>query len=547
MNTGATPSPNRTLYFTAAVLLAFVALSLLGRYWLKQEGELPGGDSVWQINLYHEVEALEQGAEIHIPPPWDTVNARLFSQSLSHPGLHQRRTRADRKIRDIVLVAPRQGYFTVETSFSIHVSDIAFAEPKKPAATEHDRSLYLASSAGISVGTPDTLKIVEQISRQDSEPEQLIDALFNYVSSHVRIDNNASSDSEIALQITWATGLGSVRALVALLRTAHMPARIVTGVDLHAPSSQQPFYWAEVYDGDEWIPMDPVHGYLRTLPPSYIPLRKGSSALVETREATVSDSEWEIIYDSGHPGLFSVNARKVTDIFNLNRLSPQSRETLAVLLLLPLGALATEILRQFSGIRTYGTFTPTLLALAVTHVEWQMALIVFSLVTVIGVAIRAFMPDLKLQRTPRLAIVFTLVAISMAIVVSGIKYFDPRVDSSVVLLPTVILTMLVDRIYTVYDESGVRVALVRLFWTIVSAMISLAIVVQAHWGNWLVAYPEAHAVTLAVIIMIGLYKGPRLMDLHALAWLREPARTKRDRKTDRKSRKRQSPQSGDTV
>ena len=546
MDTGATSSPKRTR-LTVAVLLVFVVLVVSMRFWLKQEGELPGGDSVWQINVYHEVEALEKGAEIHVPPPWDTIHARLFSQSLSHPGLHQRRTKEDRKLRDIVLVAPRQGYFTVETSFSMHVSDVPFSEPKRAVPTEQDRSLYLASSVAVSVGTADMLQIVEDLTRSDLEPGQLIDELFNYVSNHIRIDNKASSDSEIAIQIGWATGLGSVRALVALSRTAHLPARIVTGVNLHAPASQQPFYWAEVYDGDQWIAMDPVHGYLRELPPNYIPLRKGDSELVKTKEATVSDSEWRIVYDSEHPGLFSVNARKLTDIFNLNRLSPQSRETLAVLLLLPLGALATEMLRQFTGVRTYGTFTPTLLALAITHVEWQMALIVFSLVTFIGVAIRAIMPNLELQRTPRLAIVFTLVAISMAIVVSGIKYFDPRMDSSVVLLPTVILTMLVDRIYTVYDENGVRVALVRLFWTIVSAIMSLAILLQVQWGSWLVSYPEAHAITLAVVIMIGLYKGPRLMDVAALSWLREPPRTSRNRKTDRKSGRRQSSQSGDTV
>ena len=87
----------------------------------------------------------------------------------------------------------------------------------------------------------------------------------------------------------------------------------------------------------------------------------------------------------------------------------------------------------------------------------------------------------------------------------------------------------------------------RLFWTVVSAIISLAILVQVHWGSWLVSYPEAHAITLAVVILIGLYKGPRLMDLPALTWLREPPRAKRDRKSDRKRSSPQSSQSGDSV
>jgi hypothetical protein len=312
---------------------------------------------------------------------------------------------------------------------------------------------------------------------------------------------------------------------------------------LQAGSDQQPFYWAEVYDGQSWIPLDPAHGHLGVLPAFYIPLRKGDSELIKAHEANVSDIEWKIILLPPQKSLFSAERGNLVDILDLNRLSPSSRETLAVLLLMPLGALATVILRQVTGVRTYGTFTPTLLALAMTHVDSRMAMIVLLLVTTIGIVIRSTMPNLELQRTPRLAIVFTLVALSMAVVVSGIKYFDPGVESSVVLLPTVILTMLVDRIYTVYDESGIRITLARLFWTIVSAVVSLLILVQTHWGVWLVSYPEAHAITMAVIILVGQYNGPRLKDLPGFGWLQEPPRNKRSRKGD----KSQSSQSGESV
>jgi hypothetical protein len=212
----------------------------------------------------------------------------------------------------------------------------------------------------------------------------------------------------------------------------------------------------------------------------------------------------------------------LTDIFDLNRLSPDNRENLGLLLLLPLGVLATEIMRQLMGIRTYGTFTPSLMALAVVHVDRMTAITVFLMVTIIGITIRAYMPNLNLQRTARLAMVFTLVSISMAIIMSGFIYFDPAADSIVVLLPVVVLTMLVDRIYTIADQRGMRTALVRLFWTAVAAFVSLLILLQADWSIWLVAYPEIHALTLAVIIIIGLYQGPKLSEAPTLGWLHEP-------------------------
>lgn len=538
MKTDSSSISDNSTYIWAVVLLIFALLAVSARISLKHEDGLPAGDSAWTINIYSEIEAMEKAALIHVPPPWDTRNARLFAQSLSHSGMRQKRVKSGSNIRDIVLVAPNPGYYSIETVFSVHVSSLARSEPKKAVLSEQNRADWLSSSAGVSIDTPATLEIVDKFTQGDISPTELIEKLFNYVSSHIRIDQRASSDSITVLADNRATSLGSNRALLALLRAAHLPARIVTGVDLQAPANQQPFYWVEVYDNEIWLPMDPVHGYLKELPPFYIPLRKGDSELIKAENAYVSDTEWKIASARAPRGLLSSESKRLTDIFDLNRLSPASRENLGILLLLPLGALATEIMRQLGGIRTYGTFTPSLLALAVVHVDWTTAMIIFLLVTTIGVLTRATMPSLNLQRTPRLAIVFTLVSMFMAIVISGIVYFDPAMDTIVVLLPVVVLTMLVDRIYTVADERGTRVALIRLFWTLVSAGISIAILLQSDWAAWLVTYPEMHAITLAVIILIGLYKGPKLRDLPALGWLHEPVELKR-RRTDKRVQSRQ--------
>ena len=477
-----------------------------------------------------------------IPPPWDTRHARLYSQSLSHPGLRLRRTKSDLKDRNIVLTAPKAGHYTIGSEFNMYVSHLPHSEPRRTGLTEQNRASWLASSTGVEVNTTTTDSVVGGFAHNQPDPEHLIELLFNYVSNNIRINPAASNASEIALTSKRASALGSTRALLALLRSAHLPARIVTGVDLQA-SSPRLHYWAEVYDGEKWLPLDPVSGYLNELPIFYIPIRKGDNQLVITENANVTSTEWKIVSLPTYEGQLTSDTKRPTDILDLTRLSPAGREILSVLLLLPIGVLTTELLRQFAGIRTYGTFTPTLFALAITHVYWITAIIVLFLVTIIAVTIRAAMPDLNLQRTPRLAIVFTLVAMSMSIVVSGISYFDPAVDNTVTLLPLVILTMLVDRIYTIYDERGLHTAIVRLAWTVIAAMISLSVLLQTHWGAWLVAYPEAHAITLAIVILTGLYHGPKLSDMSSLAWLKEPSRTLRARKTD----KLQPGQSGDNM
>lgn len=536
-------SPPKVIYYTIAFLIVFAVVSISARIWSQHSNELPSGDSAWSISVTHQILAQAKGASLSIPPPWDTVYTRMYAQTLSHTGLRQKRVKRDPDKRDIVLIAPKAGNYKTEAIFNIHVSSLARSEPKKSKLSELNRSKWLSESDGIQINTYATTDIVERLSRTVFSSDVLIEKMFDYVSNNIRIKQHTNNNSETVLSARRATALGSNRALVALLRTAHIPARIVTGVNLQVVAVSQPYYWTEVYDAEKWVPLDPVSGYMKQLPAFYVPLRKGGSEVVETNNANVISTVWKIDTIPTPRTFLNNESINLSDILDLNRLSPASRENLGVLLLLPLGVLATEIMRQLMGIRTYGTFTPTLIALAIIHVDRLTAAIIFLIVTVIGISIRAYMPNLNLQRTPRLAIVFTLVVLSMAIVVSGFMYFDPGMDGAVVLLPVVILTMLVDRIYTIADQRGMRTAMIRLFWTAVAAFVSLFVLSQSDWSPWLVAYPEMHAITLAIIIIIGLYQGPKLSGLSALRWLHEPE-LRRVRKTEKAS---QSEQSGDNM
>jgi hypothetical protein len=448
------------------------------------------------------------------------------------------RTRQNSQKRDIVLVATRAGKLVVEAQFDLHISQVPRPEPKRPAPSENDRATWLAPAPGIPLEAPVVATVLDKLTRDKPETDALVTRLFEHASGHIRITPAGNDDGGEALEQRKASALGATRAMVALLRAAHLPARVVTGLDVSASEGKQPHYWAEVYTDNRWRPLDVAAGHRDDLPPTRVPLRKGSELVVETENAQVTKIHWRILPDKPPKGLLTSDTPHVLDVLDLSRLLPGTRTALGLLLLLPLGGLSTEILRHLGGIRTYGTFSPTLLALAAVFVEWHTAVVTFTLVTILAVAGRAMLPDLKLTRIPRLSIVFTLVSLVMALVVSLLIHLDPAVDSTVVLLPIVILTMLVDRFYAVADESGLRVALIRLVWTVVAAVLSLAVLLQAHWGEWLLAFPEVHAITVAVIILLGRYRGRRLAELRWLNWLREPAvkrSVQRNGRVDRKT------------
>lgn len=106
-------------------------------------------------------------------------------------------------------------------------------------------------------------------------------------------------------------------------------------------------------------------------------------------------------------------------------------------------------------------------------------------------------------------------------------YFGQLAGAQVVLLPIVILTSLVDRIYTVVDERGLHTALVRLVWTGITAIGCFFILTADQLGELLVKYPELHLITLALVLGLAVYSGPQLARLQGFRWLGAPERKRR--------------------
>ena len=213
-------------------------------------------------------------------------------------------------------------------------------------------------------------------------------------------------------------------------------------------------------------------------------------------------------------------------ILDLTRLNLETRTVLASLLLLPLGVLITATFRHFIGIHSYGVFTPTLLALAITHNQWQTTLVTLAVIIFFSTLGRRVFPR-KLSRTPRLSIIFTLVAISMAMGVSVIDYYIPSPEGYAVLLPIVILTSLIDRFFLTLDDKGQRVAYIRLFWTFVITITCLPVLLLQPLGHFLVKFPEIHLITLAAILFITHYRG-RKLSRFVPALLKEPVKSKKE-------------------
>jgi hypothetical protein len=110
-------------------------------------------------------------------------------------------------------------------------------------------------------------------------------------------------------------------------------------------------------------------------------------------------------------------------VFDLSRNSPATQRTLVLILLIPFGVLVTAVCRDLVGLRTIGTFAPTLLAISQVKSNWKMGVVVFLLTFGVGSLARMLLLKYKLSPVPRRGIVAVFVVLSLAATITISPFF----------------------------------------------------------------------------------------------------------------------------
>jgi hypothetical protein len=493
--------------FIIILLVIFAVLMGFTRYLMYSSEEPSDEDNFWVVTLDAKLDISDDTGSLTIEMPWDTRHVKLFGQSVSHLGMRiKRSTGDDAGKRKITLLPTAGGSYSVRVQFSLLQSYLPQPEPvRKPLSdTALEKWLVLDQSE------PGKMSILEQALKkfaQVQSPEATVSKVFDFVSEQIQGQVSATSDGAVAISKRKGSTQGKVNAMVLLLRTANIPARVVTGIDLETDRGMSPLVqWVEAYYDDRWHPYDLVYNRL-DLPESYVPFSRGGDQIITGSEGIeVIHSSWVIEIFEEPIGARLVERPGLLSILDLTHFPHDVQHKLALMLLLPLGLLATEFLRKVFGVRTFGVFTPTLLALAAVFVEWSAAIVMFVIVVIIGVAGRSMIPQHEMGRDARLSMVFVMVTLTIIIAVAALVRFDFAVYDSISILPVVIVASMIDRIYAVIDQSGYPVALYRMMWTVVAAVVSLFLLMQHEISDILLVYPELHALTMALIICLGMMR-----------------------------------------
>jgi hypothetical protein len=515
---------HRALKALIIVLIGAGLVLWAWRYWLQPAAVAAPGDRLWDIELSIRAKATAGKTAVEIAAPLNTRHLRVIGQNITHPGWRQNfhMPESPESSRRIAFVASKSGDLSIDASFSVQALAVPRLGTGGVRVLEGDaREPFLRDHPVLQIEHPAVTRLATALSAAIDEDGSLPDAIYDEVRALRESAGESLREVPEILGTKRASRQERAYTLVALCRAARIPARLVRGLVLRESDNASLHFWAEVYQEGQWVPYDPVFGYRHTVPTQYLPFVKGAGEVVHHSGTTSFVVTYAIANADPLLEMAESTRQDWLEIFDLTRLSLDTRILLAALMLLPFGALLTALFNEVVGIRTYGVFTPTLLALALVYVPWQSAAIVLLVVLSLGVGGRAVIPG-ELTRVPRLAVVLTLVALGIGASASLMEFLDIGFGGQLVLLPIVILASLVDRFYTLFDEKGLHTALTRLGWTLSLAAMCIPIVRFETLGHLLVRYPELHMITLAAILGLTLYSGRRLSQLPPFAWLNWP-------------------------
>ena len=487
--------------------------------------DLQHADTFWRLTYAIDFYAAKPGARLRVAFPYDTPHNRVFRQALFFPGLRTERLRAaPSQARELGLVASRAGEQKLTIKFDLHLSPKARFRVREAGGplTAEQRAALLRPESGIQVDDPAVLGVLQSLRQNLARNGDLVQRLHDFCHTELLPGEDAPNDAAGALRRKTATPLGRARALAALCRAAKLPARMISGFEIKSDATLVQHSWVEVLVGSRWEPFDPENGFAHELPHNFLAARRDGGEIVHGIDALAVHKSFSILRLPPSPGTSRAVHKGPLVLLDLTRLPLEMHEVLSLILLLPIGALVTAIFRTIIGLRTFGTFTPTLIALSFVFADWHTGIFVFGFVLALGLVSRSFLERLKLLMVPRLSVVLTHVVLAIVFTISLLEYFHLTPSAQAVLLPMVILTMTIERFFITSEEDGPWSAVKLLASTLAVSLCCYLVLRSAAAGELLLRFPELHLFTIAVLILIGHYTGYRLNELQRFRDLTQP-------------------------
>jgi hypothetical protein len=353
--------------------------------------------------------------------------------------------------------------------------------------------------------------LIEEVRRQSADVASFTTELLRHI-------NHADRDPYVSLFMSRGSEPADEAKLATIfLAGAQIPARIAHGIQLrNVTGPVQSQQLLEVHDGVQWLYFNPKT-LEQGLPPDFLIWWRGDDPVASIEGGSNLDTTLAVQQNLLDSMVVAERRAELTGShamdFSLFSLPIATQAVYAVLMMIPIGALVIMLLRNFIGVKTFGTFMPVLVALAFRETRLLWGLVLFAVIVSLGLLIRFYLEKLRLLLVPRLTTVLTVVVILMA----GISVLSQKLELqpglSIALFPMVILSMTIERMSIVWEERGASEAMQEGVGSLIVAALAYVVMGLPWLEHLIFVFPELLLLVIAVSLLAGRYTGYRLLEL----------------------------------
>lgn len=337
-----------------------------------------------------------------------------------------------------------------------------------------------------------------------------------FIGEAIKRVNNVNDDNVKLLLAGDPSTPHKAKIVELLLSIAHVPVEKVHTIRLVADQPQTPELWLRSFNGNDWLYFNPETGE-QGLPTDRLLWWTGDENLITVDGGKKAN----VTFSLNNSEMNAIRLAKLTDEntdanfleYSLYGLPLQTQQTFMIMVMIPIGVLVILILRNLIGLQTLGTFTPVLIALAFRETQLGFGILLFTVITALGLSLRSYLEHLKLQMLPRLSVVLTFVVVLIA----AISLFSHKLGLerglSVALFPMVILTMTIERLSITWEERGASHALKVAIGTLFAASLAHLIMTVPELVYFVFTFPAILLILVGFMLAMGRYRGYRLTEL----------------------------------
>ncbi len=202
-------------------------------------------------------------------------------------------------------------------------------------------------------------------------------------------------------------------------------------------------------------------------------------------------------------------------------------QTVLLLLLFPVIATLVAFLRQVFGVRAFGIYTPTIIALVffmISDAQYERfapldmaynlryGIAIYIAVIALAIGTRAILHKIRLLYLPRVAITMTLLSFAMLGILMIGAYFQRTGFATVYVFPLIMLVVIAEKFVAVQIEKGTRFAAILAAETLVVALVGYMVLSLQWTQNAVLAMPYLVLFTIPFNILLGKWTGLRLTE-----------------------------------